>query len=189
MKIDVAELKKEAKRRSKKQTTQGPFKGKTSRAESSSRTVPKVVRGRPVGGPKIGHPRQPANVHAEAGRRLPPTGEEEEEDPTTQMVQRKRKRSESGSSHSEARVAQNPSGSGAPEAPGNPTGGAGVILISPSPPRATGDTSAPGAAEVRSARENPASALGLRNHPRVVGWACTLTRRVPVKWGQRQRPR
>ena len=82
MKIDVAELKREAKRRSKKQTTQGPFRGKTSRAESSSRTAPKVVGGRPAGGVKIGHPRQPANVHAEAGRRLPRTEEEEEEDPT-----------------------------------------------------------------------------------------------------------
>ena len=87
MKIDVAELKREAKRRSKKQTTQGPLKGKTSRAESSSRTAPKVVGGHPAGGVKIGHPRKPANIHKEARHRLPHTEEEEEEeDPATQLV-------------------------------------------------------------------------------------------------------
>ena len=81
MKIDMAELKKEAKRRSKKQTTQGPLKGKAPRAESTSKTAPKTVGGRPMGGVKIGHPRKPVNVHKEARRRLPRTEEEEEEDP------------------------------------------------------------------------------------------------------------
>ena len=56
MKVDAAELKKEAKRRSKKQTSQGPLKGKAPRAESSSRAAPKAAGGRPAGGVKIDHP-------------------------------------------------------------------------------------------------------------------------------------
>ena len=142
MKIDVAELKKEAKRRSKKQTTQGPLKGNAPRAESSSRTVPKDVGSRPAGGVKIGRSPRPTSAHKEAERRLPRTEEEGEEDPAAQLVHRKRKRSEGGSSHSEARASQDPSGGSAPGVSWFPAGGAGIISISPSPPRATGDTPA-----------------------------------------------
>ena len=161
MKIDVAELKKEAKRRSKKQTTQGPLKGKAPRAESSSRTAPKDVGSRPAGGVKIGRSPRPTSAHKEAERRLPCTEEEGEEDLTSKLVHQKRKWSEGGLSHFEARVSQDPSDGSAPGASGFSAGGVGIISISPSPPRATGDTSAPRAAEAGkeagSAREDPAS--------------------------------
>ena len=103
-----------------------------------------------MGGVKIGHPRKPTSIHKEAEHQLPRTEEEEEEeDPAAQLVHQKRKRSESGSSHSEARVSRGPSGGSTPEAPRNLAGGAGGISISPSPPRATGDTSAPRTVERR----------------------------------------
>ena len=138
MKIDVADLKKEAKRRSKKQTSQGPRKGKASKAESSSRAAGSV---------RVGRSKRPASARGETERRLPRTVEEEEEDPAAQLVHRKRKRSEGGASHSEARASQDPSGGGAPRAPQFLAGEVGVISISPSPPRATGGTPASEAAE------------------------------------------
>ena len=139
MKINVADLKKEAKRRSKKQTSQGPRKGKASKAESSSRAA---------GGVKIGRSPRPTGAREETERRLPRTEEEEEEDPAAQLVHRKRKRSDGGSSHSEARASQDQSGGGASKAPQFPAGEAGVITISPSPPQATGGTPASEATEV-----------------------------------------
>ena len=92
MKIDVADLQKEAKRRSKKQTSQGPRKGKAPKAGSSSRAA---------GGVRIGRSPRPTSAREETERRLPRTVEEEE-DPAAQLVHRKRKRSEGGSSHSKA---------------------------------------------------------------------------------------
>ena len=145
MKIDVADLQKEAKRRSKKQTTQGPRKGKAPRAESSSRATGSV---------RVGRSPRPKSVREETERRLPRTVEEEE-DPAAQLVHRKRKRSEGGSSHSEARASQDQSGGGASKAPRSPAGQAGVISISPSPPRAAGSIPASEAAEV--AKEGEAS--------------------------------
>ena len=117
MKIDVAELKKEAKRRSKKQTSQGPLKGKAPKAESSSRAAPKDVGSRPAGGVKIGRSPRSTSAHKEAERQLPRTEEEGEEDPAAQLVHRKRKWSEGGLSHSEARASRDLSGGSALRAP------------------------------------------------------------------------
>ena len=144
MKIDVADLQKEAKKRGKKQTSQGPRKGKAPRAESSSRAAGSV---------RVGRSKRPASARGETEHRLPRTVEEEEEDPAAQLVHRKRKRSEGGSSHSEARASQGQSGGGASRAPQSPAGEAGVISISPSPPRAAGSIPASEAAEVEKEGE------------------------------------
>ena len=85
------------------------------------------------------------------------------------MVHQKRKRSEGGSSYSEARGSQGPSGDSAPGVSGFSADGARIISISPSPPRETVDASVPKMTEVEkgkgTAQGGPSEALSESTPP------------------------